>query len=80
MKPFFLITLHPITRLDDTMNKYINNILNVLSCYKNYNLIFTKANSDFGGKKINDSLRKFCRINSSYAYLILWVKLYIYLH
>ena len=23
MKPFFLITLHPITRLDDTMNKYI---------------------------------------------------------
>lgn len=69
MKPFFLITLHPITRLDDTMNKYINNILNVLSCYKNYNLIFTKANSDFGGKKINDSLRKFCRINSSYAYL-----------
>ena len=50
MKPFFLITLHPITRLDDTMNKYISNILNVLGFYKNYNLIL-KANSDFGGKK-----------------------------
>ena len=67
--PFFLITLHPITQSDDTMNKNIDNILNALKYFKETNLIFTKANSDFGGKKINDRLEKFCKENSSNSYL-----------
>lgn len=65
-KKNLLFTYHPTT-LDST-DKIINdidNILEVLSDLEDTNIIFTKANSDAGGRIINSKIEEYCANNSN---------------
>lgn len=55
-QPMFLITYHPETNFQ-TNGVYA--ILEALSNYPNANLVFTKANADNGGRKINKAIENF---------------------
>jgi len=59
-KKNLLITYHPTTL--DNSNKIVkdfNNILDILDSLEETTLIFTKANSDEGGRKINSMIDKY---------------------
>lgn len=60
-KPFFLITQHSET---NGSVEVIDNLLEVLGEY-DVNLVFTKANADNGGRKINQKIKDFTKINSN---------------
>lgn len=65
-KKNLLFTYHPTT-LDST-DKIVNdidNILEVLSDLEDTNIIFTKANSDAGGRIINSKIEEYCANNSN---------------
>lgn len=55
-QPMFLITYHPETNLQ-TSGIYV--LLEALSNYPDVNLVFTKANADNGGRKINEAIEDF---------------------
>ena len=63
-----LITYHPTTlsTLDETISNFTN-ILDSLSKLEDTLLIFTKANSDSGGRKINEMIDKFTQKHSKNA-------------
>lgn len=59
-KKNILFTYHPTTvDSEEKIIQDIDNILDVLSEIKDTNIIFTKANSDAGGRIINSKLEKF---------------------
>lgn len=60
-KPFFLITQHSET---NGSAEAIDNLLEVLDEY-DVNLVFTKANADNGGRKINQKIKDFTEINNN---------------
>ena len=64
MKKSLLITYHPVTldRLEKTVQDF-QNILEVLDELKDTTLIFTKANSDEGGRKINSMIDEYVEKN-----------------
>jgi UDP-N-acetylglucosamine 2-epimerase (non-hydrolysing) len=65
-KPSFLITYHPET-MGDTDG--IKKLLSVLENYIDFNLIFTKANADNGGRFINESIERFVfKNNNAYVF------------
>ena len=61
-KKVFLITLHPETNGDATG---IDEVLSVMNDYKQFNLVFTKANADNGGRLINEKIEKFVEQNKN---------------
>lgn len=63
--PLFLITYHPET---NKIKNDIQPLLSTLSRFPNYNLLFTKANADNGGRMINESIEQFV-LNNSNAFL-----------
>ena len=52
-KPYFLITFHPVTLEDDTSEGQFQALLVSLDAFPEFNIIFTKANSDTGGRVVN---------------------------
>jgi len=57
-----LFTYHPVTIEDRDINRDIKFIFSVLTNL-NLNVLFTYANTDFGGKIINRNIEEFCRLN-----------------
>ncbi|MGE7090269.1 UDP-N-acetylglucosamine 2-epimerase [Lysinibacillus sp. NPDC048646] len=55
-QPMFLITYHPETNLQ---TDGIYALLEALNNYPSVNLVFTKANADNGGRKINKAIEEF---------------------
>lgn len=55
-QPMFLITYHPETNLK---TNGIYELLEALNNYPNVNLVFTKANADNGGRKINKAIEEY---------------------
>lgn len=64
-----LITYHPTTLSDDSEMDGLSNLLKVLKSEKGTTLIFTKANADAGGRKINSEIEKFISQFAENAYL-----------
>jgi len=52
-KPYFLVTFHPVTLEKNTSEGQCKSLLGSLDAFPEYNVIFTKANSDTGGRVIN---------------------------
>lgn len=61
-KSMFLITFHPETNGN---TNGIMELLTVLNEYKQFNLVFTKANADNGGRLINEAIVKFVEQNTN---------------
>lgn len=63
----FMITYHPATFGEVSPEVGMLNLLNALDRYPNAQLIFTKANSDPGGKIINDMIDHYVKKNKNRA-------------
>ncbi|WP_069650358.1 UDP-N-acetylglucosamine 2-epimerase [Caloranaerobacter ferrireducens] len=54
----FVVTYHPVTLENDSLEYQIDNLLNALSRFK-ANIIFTYPNADSGGRLIIDKIKQF---------------------
>lgn len=61
-EPIFLITYHPTTLSQDP-TEGTEELLNALEYFKEATMIFTKANADENGRKINSCINKFVSQN-----------------
>lgn len=60
-RPFALVTFHPVTNTQRAYDNNINSLLYALGEFKNLYFIFTGANQDSGGRRINRRLEQFVR-------------------
>lgn len=61
-----LVTFHPVTLSYDTEEEF-KNLLDVLNIYKEFGIIFTKANSDTDGRIINQLIDDYVATHSDRA-------------
>lgn len=66
---FALFTYHPTTLEDSNLNQDLDRIFNVLT-ESNMGVLFTYANSDFGGEIINNRIEDFCKINPAKYHVV----------
>lgn len=66
---FFLCTYHPVTLTNDAVEPLIKAFLGAFDEFSDYKLLLTEANSDAGGRHVNQMLREFAQANSHRAYL-----------
>lgn len=64
-KNFFLITYQPLSSDLSESENFFDNLLKALVYFKNYNLIFTFPNIDFGSNNIIAKLKKFNKKNKN---------------
>ncbi|MBL8013105.1 MAG: UDP-N-acetylglucosamine 2-epimerase (hydrolyzing) [Candidatus Omnitrophica bacterium] len=64
----FLITFHPVT-LEKDSERQFSNLLSVLGSLKETHLIFTKANADPLGRRINTMIDRFVRSHAKIAFV-----------
>lgn len=57
-KPYASVTFHPVT-LDNSSEKYFEEVLKSLEYFPDMKFIITKANADSGGRKINELIERF---------------------
>ena len=57
-----LFTYHPVTLEDSNIENDLASILKILANF-NFNILFTYANADPGGRIINQGIEQFCKIN-----------------
>jgi len=62
-KKNILVTFHPATLDSSKPEKQFKELLLALDLLKDTHIIFTKANADSGGKKINDMIEKYVKNN-----------------
>jgi GDP/UDP-N,N'-diacetylbacillosamine 2-epimerase (hydrolysing) len=62
-----LITFHPATLEESSVEEQFNNLLIALNNIKDVKLIFTKSNSDVGGRKINQMIDNYVELNNDKA-------------
>jgi len=58
-KPYFLVTFHPVTLEKDSSKGQFQSLLDALEAFQEYNVIFTKANSDTDGRVINHMIDEY---------------------
>lgn len=58
-KPFAVATFHPVTLENNTGEQQILALLDACALFNDMQFIFTKANADAGGDKINEIIEKF---------------------
>ena len=63
-KKNILVTFHPVTLESNTSKKHFQELLNSIDELEDTNIIFTRANSDEGGKIINQMIDKYTSKNS----------------
>jgi len=56
--PYVLVTFHPMTKGESCSENEIKGIIEACICYKELTFIFTKANADVGGRKINQLIEE----------------------
>ena len=66
-KKNLLITYHPVTLEKNMAQFQFANLLEILDCQKDTNLIFTKANADMGGGVINSLIDDYVKNNKNKA-------------
>ncbi len=50
---YFLVTYHPVTVSNAKHSDALQNLFDALDCFPEYRILFTKSNSDAGGREIN---------------------------
>lgn len=66
-RSYVVVTYHPVTLESDTAEIQIKNLLNALDCFKEYKIIFTKANADTEGRIINQLIDEYVKQNRDRA-------------
>lgn len=65
--PYIMVTFHPVTLEKNTAGEQFENLLLALERYKEYNIIFTKANADTDGRIINQTIERYVKKNTDRA-------------
>lgn len=65
--PYVIVTFHPVTLENRTAEEQFENLLTVLEQYKEYYIIFTKANADTDGRIINQKIDQYVEQNHDRA-------------
>lgn len=66
-RPCIMISFHPATLENNTATEQFENILKALDSFREYQFIFTKANSDTNGRGINQKIDEYVRDNDNRA-------------
>lgn len=66
-KPYIMVTFHPVTLENNTAKEQFENLLSVLNRMQEYQIIFTKANSDTDGRTINQRIDEYVSNNKKRA-------------
>lgn len=66
-RPYVMVTFHPVTLENNTAGEQFENLLGVLGSMGEYQVIFTKANSDTDGRIINQKIDEYVSINRNSA-------------
>ena len=77
--PYVLVTFHPATLENNTSCEQFENLLVALDRFRQYRIIFTKANADVDGRIINQKIDKFVKdnINRAVAFTSLGMTRYL---
>lgn len=79
LNKYFVVTYHPVTlkTIKDNIKDF-NLLLNAISVYKDYQVVFTKSNADTGGDEINEMIDRYTkRHDNSISFFSLGVKKYL---
>lgn len=68
--PLFVITYHPVTRSTEPPDASVHALLTALDRFPDARLLFTKANADAAGARINELLQQYVAANASRAVLV----------
>ena len=66
-RPYVVVTYHPVTLEADSAETQIKNLLNAIDRFKEYRIIFTKANADTEGRIINQLIEQYVSKSSDRA-------------
>lgn len=76
--PYILLTFHPVTLENYTAEEQVESLLRVCIDNKEINFIFTKANADTGGRRINKLLDDYAKKHENiFAYTSLGLTRYL---
>lgn len=78
-KPYALATFHPVTLENDTFEQQVLALLKACLETKDMKFIFTMANADRGGERINELLKEYCRAHYESAVCVPSMGAYYYL-
>lgn len=79
LNKYFVVTYHPVTlkTIKDNIKDF-NLLLNAISVYKDYQVVFTKSNADTGGDEINEMIDRYTKHHdNSISFFSLGVKKYL---
>lgn len=80
LNKYFVVTYHPVTlkTIKDNIKDF-NLLLNAISAYKDYQIVFTKSNADTGGDEINKMIDRYIKKHhdNSISFFSLGVKKYL---
>lgn len=65
--PYIMVTFHPVTLENNTAGQQFEQLLAALDCFREYHVIFTKANADTDGRIINRKIDAYVEKNRSRA-------------
>lgn len=63
--PYLVVTFHPVTLESHTAESQFQTLLDALDRFRNYHMIFTKANADADGRIINRKIDEFVGRNQN---------------
>lgn len=77
--PYVMVTFHPVTLENNTAGEQFENLISALEQYKEYHIIFTKANADTEGRVINQKIDQYVKqhISRASAYASLGMRRYL---
>ena len=67
-QPYCVVTFHPETLGNIEVSLEITELLESLKLFSNYGFVFLKANSDAGGRLINDAILEECKMHSNWYF------------
>lgn len=77
-EPYAMVTFHPVTLEDNQVKQEVEQLLFALENFDDMQFVFTKANSDMGGKLINKMIDAFVSEHeNAYAFESLGMKRYL---
>lgn len=68
-KPYILATYHPVTLEENDCEKEMKELFSACEAFPEMNILFTMANADSNGQKINETLRQYAEKNSERIFL-----------
>ena len=69
-KPYVMVTFHPVTLEKHMAQIQIDNLLDALDVFREYHIIFTKANADTDGRIINQRTEEYVNRNAERAIVV----------